>query len=464
MRSPLIQPSSITKLRTQLNGRLVTPDDPAYEQARRIFYGGFDRHPQLIVQAADAADVARAVALARDSGLELAVRSGGHSPAGHCTIDGGIVLDLSAMRGLDVDAETRTAWAQPGLTAGEYTTAAAMHALATGFGDTGSVGIGGITLAGGVGFLVRKHGLTIDSLVAAEVVTADGEVLNVDADNHPNLFWALRGGGGNFGVATRFQFRLHPLDQIVGGMLLLPASAEVVASFIALAEAAPEELSTIANVMVAPPLQFLPAELHGQLIIMAMMAYAGDVEAGQRALAPFQTLATPLADMVKPMPYPKIYPPEDPSYHPAAVVHTMFLDQIDQQAAETIMGCLEASDASVRVAQLRVLGGAMSRVPADETAFAHRRSAIMANVASFYDGAADKAVRQAWVDEFAAALQQSDDGAYVGFLTDADPGRVREAYPGSTWDRLVQVKARYDPTNLFHHNHNIPTAVEEPGQ
>jgi FAD/FMN-containing dehydrogenase len=464
LRSPLTQPISISQLRTQLKGRLVTPDDPVYDQVRTIFYGGFDRHPQLIVQAADAADVARIVALARGTGLELAVRSGGHSPAGHSVIDGGIVLDLSAMRRLDLDAETRTAWAQPGLTAGEYTTAAAAHGLATGFGDTGSVGIGGITLAGGVGFLVRKHGLTIDNLLAAEVLTADGELLDVDADNHPDLFWALRGGGGNFGVATRFQFRLHPLDQIVGGMLLLPASAEVVAGFIALAEAAPEELSTIANVMVAPPLQFLPAELHGQLIIMAMMAYAGEVQAGQAALAPFQALATPLADMVKPMPYPEIYPPEDPSYHPAAVAHTMFLDQIDHQVAETIIGYLQASDASVRVAQLRVLGGAMARVPAEATAFAHRRSAIMATVASFYDGAADKPVRQAWVDEFAAALQQSDDGAYVGFLTDADPGRVRQAYPGPTWDRLVQVKARYDPTNLFHHNHNIPTAIDEPGQ
>jgi FAD/FMN-containing dehydrogenase len=463
LRSPLTPPISIPQLRTQLNGQLVTPDDPVYDQARTLFYGGFDRCPQLIVQAADTADVARVVALARETGLELAVRSGGHSPAGHSVIDGGIVLDLSAMRRLDLDSETRTAWAQPGLTAVEYTAAAAAHRLATGFGDTGSVGIGGITLAGGVGFLVRKHGLTIDNLLAAEVLTADGELLNIDADNHPSLFWALRGGGGNFGVVTRFQFRLHPLDQIVGGMLLLPASAEVVAGFIALAEAAPEELSTIANVMVAPPLPFLPAELHGELIIMAMMAYAGEVEAGQRALAPFQALATPLADMVKPMPYPEIYPPEDPSYHPAAVVHTMFLDQIDHQVAETIIGYLEASDASVRVAQLRVLGGAMARVPADETAFAHRRSAIMANVASFYDGPADKPVRKAWVDQFAAALHQSDDGAYVGFLTDQDPGRVRQAYPGSTWDRLVQVKARYDPTNLFHQNHNIPTAIEEPG-
>ncbi len=451
---------SISRLRSQVRGRVVTPDDPGYDRARTPFYGGFDRRPQVIVQAADAADVARVVALARDTGLELAIRSGGHSPAGHCVLDGGIVLDLSAMRALDLDTEARTAWAEPGLTAGEYTTAAAARGLATGFGDTGSVGIGGITLAGGVGYLARKHGLTIDDLLAAEVVTADGQLVRADAEDHPDLFWALRGGGGNFGVATRFQFRLHPLAQVVGGMLLLPASAEVVANFIALAEAAPEELSTIASVMPAPPMPFVPAEHHGQLIIMALMVYAGEVEAGQRAITPFRSLATPLADLIKPMAYPEIYPPEDPEFHPAAVARTMFVDQVDHQAAETIIEYLQDSDASLRAAQLRVLGGAMARVPVEATAFAHRRSPIMANVASFYDGPADKPARQAWVDEFAEALHQGDDGAYVGFLTDEDPARVRQAYPGSTWDRLLQVKAHYDPTNLFHHNYNIPTAIK----
>ena len=455
---------SISRLRARVRGRVVTPDDPAYDRARTTFYGGFDRRPQVIVQAADAADVARVVALARDTGLELAIRSGGHSPAGHCVVDRGIVLDLSAMRALELDTEARTAWAEPGLTAGEYTTAAAARGLATGFGDTGSVGIGGITLAGGVGYMSRKHGLTIDNLLAAEVVTADGQLLRADAEEHPDLFWALRGGGGNFGVATRFQFRLHPLAQVVGGMLLLPANAEVVAGFIALAQEAPEELSSIANVMPAPPMPFVPAEHHGQLIIMALMVYAGDVEAGQRAIAPYRSLATPLADMIKPMAYPEIYPPEDPEFHPSAVAHTMFLDQVDHPVAETIIEYLKASDASLRAAQLRVLGGAMARVPVEATAFAHRRSAIMANVASFYNGPADKPVRQAWVDQFAAALQQRDDGAYVGFLTDNDSARVRQAYPASTWNRLVQVKANYDLTNLFHHNHNISTAITKPGQ
>jgi FAD/FMN-containing dehydrogenase len=444
-------------LRAELRGQVLTPDDAGYDQARTIFYGGFDQRPQVIVRPADPAEVARVVTLARDSGLELAVRSGGHSPAGHSLSDGGIVLDLSAMRDLDIDPEARTAWAQTGLTAGEYTTAAAEHGLATGFGDTGSVGIGGLTLSGGVGYLVRKHGLTIDSLLAAELVTADGELVTASEQEHPDLFWAIRGGGGNFGVATRFRYRLHPVDQVVGGMLFLPATPEVIAGLIAESEAAPEELSGILNVMVAPPMPFVPAEHHGKLIVIAMLVYAGDPDAGQRALAPFRALATPLADMLRPMPYPEIYPPEEEGFHPTAVGHTMFMDTVDEPVAKTILEYLQASDAPMRVTQLRVLGGAMARVPADATAFAHRGSRIMANVAAFYEGPADKPARQAWVDELAAALRQ-DDGAYVGFLADEGDAGVHQAYPASTWERLAAVKRRYDPANLFRRNHNVPPA------
>jgi len=456
---------SIPQLRAALNGRVIAPGDPGYDQARTVFVGGFDQRPAVIVRVADAADVARVVALARETGLELAVRSGGHSGAGHSTTEGGIVLDLRDMKALDIDADRRTAWAEAGLTAGEYSVAAAAHGLATGFGDTGSVGIGGITLGGGIGYLVRKHGMTIDNLLAADIVTADGRLLRVDEQTHPDLFWAIRGGGGNFGVATRFQYRLHEVPTFVGGMLMLPASAELVAEFIALADAAPEELSTIANVMPAPPMPFVPAEQHGRLAVLALLAYAGDTEAGERALAPFKALATPLVDMVKPMPYPEIYPPEEEDYHPTAVGHTMFVDAIDRGVAETIMEHLQASDATMRVAQLRVLGGAMARVPAEATAFAHRRSRIMVNLAAFYDGPADRAVRQAWVDEFAVALQQGDTGAYVGFINDEGEARVRDAYPGSTWERLAAVKGRYDPANLFRRNQNItprPPAPAEP--
>jgi FAD/FMN-containing dehydrogenase len=447
---------SIPQLRAQFNGRVIAPDDPAYDQARTVFYGGFDRRPAVIIRPVNPAEVSRVVALARDTGLELAVRSGGHSVAGHSVSDGGIVLDLADMRGLDIDVERRTAWAQAGLTAGEYTAAAGAHGLATGFGDTGSVGIGGITLGGGVGFLARKHGLTVDSLLAADVVTADGQLLRVDTETHPDLFWAIRGGGGNFGVATRFHFRLHEVSMIVGGMLLLPATAEVIASFMAEAEAAPEELSTIANVMPAPPMPFVPADQHGRLVIVALMCYAGPTVVGQRVIAPFRAIATPVVDMVRPMPYPEIYPPEEEGYHPVAAGRTMFVDSVDDGVAETILDHLQASTAPMRAAQLRVLGGALSRVPADATAFAHRRSRIMVNVAAVYQHPDEASVHERWVTAFAAAMRQGDSGAYVGFL--GAHARVRDAYPGATWDRLATIKGRYDPTNLFRLNHNIPPA------
>ena len=459
-RPSVLERPTIPELRATLKGRVISPGDPDYDRARTIFYGGFDRRPSAIVRVADEADVSRVISFARGTGLELAVRSGGHSAAGYSLSHGGIVLDLSEMKELRIDAERRTAWAQTGLTAGEYTTAAAAHGLATGFGDTGSVGIGGITLGGGVGFLSRKHGLTIDHLLAAEVVTADGQVLRVDADTHPNLFWAIRGGGGNFGVATRFQFRLHPVDTIVGGMLFLPATPDVIRSFIAEAEAAPDELSTIVNIMPAPPMPFVPAEALGQLVVMAFMVYAGPVEDGERAIAPFRALATPIADMVRPMRYPEMFPPDGGGFHPTAIGHTMFLDRIDLDTAETIVAHLQASDAAMRVVQLRVLGGAIARVPADATAFAHRRSRIMANVGAFYEGPDDRALREAWVTELAAALDQAVAGAYVNFLGDEGVARVRAAYPGSTWDRLATIKARYDPTNLFRLNQNIlPTGT-----
>ena len=253
-----------TTPKLELTGRVLTPGDADYDKARTIAPGGYDRRPALIAQVADAADVSRVIGAAHESGLPLAVKSGGHSPAAHGMVDDGIVVDVSRMKGLEFDLDERTAWAETGLTAGEYTAAAGEHGVATGFGDAGAVGLGGITLGGGVGFLVRKYGLTIDQLLAAELVTADGEIRHVDEETDPDLFWALRGGGGNFGVATKFKFRLQPVNQILGGIMVLPAEPAVIASFVAEAQAAPDELSTIANVMTAPPMPFLPAELHGR--------------------------------------------------------------------------------------------------------------------------------------------------------------------------------------------------------
>ena len=439
-----------------IDGSIITTDDPAYDATRAVFYGGIDKRPTAIVRVATVEDVRRAVALARDGGFELAVRSGGHSIAGHSTTDGGIVIDMRGMAKIEIDAHDRTAWVETGATALEVTEAASRHGLVVGFGDSGSVGVSGITLAGGIGFLVRKHGLTIDSLLAAEIVTADGRQLHVDATRHPDLFWAIRGGGGNFGVVTRVKLRLHELRQFTGGMLVLPATPETITGFAAAASVAPDELSTIANVMPAPPMPFLPSAVHGRLVILGLLAYAGESDAAQRALAPFRSLATPLADLVKEMPYAGMYPPEDPGMHPTAVGRTMFVDTIDTPAAETILRYLSTSDATVRVAQIRVLGGAASRVPNDATAYGHRAKPILVNVAAFYDGADDRARRASWVGEFARAVQPNDDSAYVGFLADEGPARVRAAYPGAIWDRLTRIKAAYDPANLFRLNQNIP--------
>jgi FAD/FMN-containing dehydrogenase len=454
--------AAIPRLREAIGGPVIGPEDEDYDRARTVVPGDVDLRPAAIARPRDASEVAAVIGLAREIGLELAVRSGGHSGVGHGVTEGGIVLDLGDLRALDIDVDGRTAWAETGLSAGEFTEATGAHGLAVGFGDTGSVGVGGITLGGGIGFLVRKHGLTIDSLLAAEVVTADGRLLRTDRDDHPDLFWAIRGGGGNFGVATRFRFRLHEVGTVVGGHLVLPASADVVRSLVEASEAAPEELSAIINVMPAMPMPGVPEDQVGRLVAWVMLVFAGPVDAGEAAVAPFRSVAEPIMDGVGPMPYPKMF--EEPEgaeeYHPTAVARTMFVDRIDGSAAETIMGALESSDAAVRVCQLRVLGGAMARVPVEATAFAHRHSRIMANLAAFYEGPDDRPVREAWVNGFESALRQDDTGLYVNFLWDESPDRVRAAYPGGAWQRLAAVKAKYDPTNVFHRNMNIPPEEE----
>jgi FAD/FMN-containing dehydrogenase len=444
------------QLAPDLKGQVLTPEDPAYDEARTVFASHIDHRPALIARVAGPDDIARVIADARETGSELAVRSGGHSPAGHGVSDGGIVIDLSALRSFELDAAGRTAWAGAGLTAGAFTVAAGEHGLAAGFGDTGSVGIGGITLAGGIGFLVRKHGLTIDNLLAAEIVTADGRVRRVDAQTEPELFWALRGGGGNFGVVTRLKYRLHPLDTVLGGLLCLPATPEVIDGFVAEAQAAPDELSTIANVMPAPPLPFVAEELHGSAVVMARMVFAGDVEAGQRAVAPFRALAEPVADLLRPMKYPEMYPAEQRS-RLAAVARTMFARSVGSRQAETILERIGESSATIAACELRVLGGAMARVPADATAFAHRQSRMMINVGAIYDpSTSERSEHAAWVRGLSAELDDGDPGAYAGLLADEGQERVRAAYPGATGERLAAVKATYDPDNLFQLNQNIP--------
>jgi FAD/FMN-containing dehydrogenase len=459
MTTATTQAATLDALRSAVSGPVIGPDDDGYDEARAVMYGGNDKHPAAIVKVADAGDIAATIKIARDGGLPLSVRSGGHSVTGASVVDAGIVIDVRDLTSVDLDVEGRTAWAGSGLTAVDFSKAIADHKLAVGFGDTGSVGLGGITLGGGVGYLVRKFGLTIDSLLAAEIVTADGETRIVDAENQPDLFWAIRGGGGNFGVVTRFQFRLSEVPAFTGGLLVLPATVDTVAGFVAAAERAPESVSTIANVMPCPPLPFVAEEHHGKIVIFALMAVADDDAAATEAMKPFRELATPLGDMVHPSAYHEIYPPEDDSYHPLAVSRNLFVDHIDEATAKRILDELEASDASLRACQIRVLGGASARVPNDATAYGHRDRRIMVNVAAFYEGDADKPRREAWVVDFARWLSGGDKAAYVNFVVDEGPERIRAAYPGATWDRLRAIKARYDPANIFDGNQNIPPAA-----
>ncbi|MFL5935463.1 MAG: FAD-binding oxidoreductase [Gaiellaceae bacterium] len=452
------QPSlDLRRLRLELAGEVIGPCDASYDAARSVFFPTVDKRPAAIVRPVDDAAVASVLALARETGVELAVRGGGHSLAGHGVSDGGLVLDLAWLDELEIDPHRRVATAAAGLTAGKVTKEAGAHGLGIGFGDTASVGIGGLTLGGGVGYLVRKHGLTVDSLLSARVVTADGRVLDVDAYNYPDLFWAIRGGGGNFGVVTSFGYRLHPDDGGAGGMLVLPATPETLVRFVEAADEASDELSTIANVMPAPPMPFLSEEHHGRLVLLAMLYQAGPREDAQRALAPFRSVAEPLADLLRPLSYDEMYPPENGA-GPRASGRTLFLDGLDHGVAAEILGRLAASTAQMSVGQLRVLGGAMARVPADATAFAHRARRIMVNLGAVHASPDEARADEAWLDAFAESLRGGDDDAYVNFLGDEGRERARAAYPGETWSRLREVKRRYDPDNVFRVNHNVPPA------
>ncbi len=461
-RTPAYAPSAPHDLDTfaaGISGSVIRPEDEGYDLARQVHNATIDLRPACIVEAASAADVARTIVFAREIGLELAVRGGSHSLAGYGTSDGGIVLDLGRMKGLHIDPVRRLAWAQAGLRAGEYTVAAAAHGLATPFGDTGSVGIAGLTLGGGIGWLVRKYGMTIDALVSVEIVTADGRILVASGTEHADLFWAVRGGGGNFGVVTRFQFRLHPVSTILGGALFLPPTREVLGNLEAVAEAAPEALTTISILMPAPPAPFIPEAIHGRLTLAVMFVYDGDPAEGQAALEPFRQLETPMAEMVMPMPYPGIYEMlKDAEQRGAASHRSLFLDTLDDAAVDTILERMAAPSSPLAMTQIRVLGGAMGRVAAEDTAFAHRDAKVMVIIVTPFEDPAEAPIHAAWTHAFYERLTARAVGVYSNFLEAEGEARIREAYPDATYRRLAEVKRRYDPSNLFRRNQNIRPA------
>ena len=448
-------PADLEAFARALRGTLIRPTDPAFEEDRQVWNVAMQGSPLAILRAADAGDVATAIGFARRSDIEIAIRSGGHSLAGHSSGDGVLVIDTRDLRGLHIDVERRVAWAGAGLTAGEYTAATAQHGLATPFGDTASVGLGGITLGGGIGWLARKHGLTIDSLLAVEIVTASGEVLTASETEHADLFWAVRGGGGNFGVVTRFCYRLHPVDQVLGGAIFLPATRDVLRGLVPVAASAPDELTTIGLVMPIPPMPFVPDEHHGKQALVLMFVYAGDPADGAAAIAPFQALAEPFAVAAMPMPYPAIYDFTAEAGAPhASTTRSVFLDILDDESVDSIVEALAAAP-PMSMVQVRVFGGEMARVPADSTAFAHRGAAVQVSMMSGLVDEASAPAAIAWNRSLFAALETKSTGVYVNFLEDEGQERIRAAYPGGSYERLVAVKRRYDPGNVFRRNQNI---------
>ena len=454
-RVDVIDPILVEAFEKRLLGSLVRSTDAEYDATRAIVNLRFDGRPELIVKAADAADVIRSVEFAREHGLRLAVRSGGHGGHGFSSFDGSLVVNLSGMRSVSVDPVKRTAWVQAGATTADLLEAAGPHGLAVSTGDTSSVGLGGLVTGGGIGWLVRKYGLTIDSLISAEIVTADGRLVVANATQNSDLFWAVRGGGGNFGVVTAFEFQLQPVGMIFGGAVVLPPTPDVLRGFAEYGVQAPDELTMIAMLMPTPPLPMVPQEAHGKLAFIVMVCYTGNPEDGQRAIEPLRQLATPLAEMVGPMPYGALYNFTQEGSHPhPGVVRSGFMHGLPDEAIEEILAHYQNSTGPVGMTQIRPLGGEFSRISNDATAFAHRDKSIFLSLINI--GFGDEPER--WVTDLWQQLAPMASGAYVNFLEDEGEDRIREAYPSETYARLAEVKRRYDPENVFNLNQNIKPA------
>lgn len=454
-------------LEARLQGTLLLPGDADYDTvAHDVWYGTIEHSPALIVRCAQAADVAEAITFAREFDLEVAVRSGGHSPAGYSSVDNGIVIDLSHMKAISIDPAQSTARLEPGLTWGEVAEAAQAHGLALTSGDTATVGVGGLLLGGGIGWMVRKQGLALDHLRAVELVTANGQIVRASADENADLFWGLRGGGGNFGIATAFEVNLHPAGLVTGGAVVYDATdgaqtEDILKAYTAYASSAPDELSTITMLMAAPPAPFIPPAMQGKPVVVIMVCYTGDLAEGERVVAPLRSLATPVADIISPMPYPVVFM----LTQAAGVrglqqyVRTMFVQTMNEDVLHTVAAAVPNISHETMV-QIRILGGAMGRVSNEATAFAHRDKQAMISVFnSDPHEDTEAALHKAHAEHIWETLRSFGTGAYMNFLENEGEQSIREAYPDATYARLVALKNRYDPTNLFHLNQNIHPTV-----
>jgi FAD/FMN-containing dehydrogenase len=443
-------------------GRLIGADTADYDIARAVWNGAIDRRPRLIARCIGAADVATAVRFARGHGLEIAIRGGGHNVAGTAVCDDGIVIDLSTMRAVRVDPAGRRAWVQGGALWGDVDRETQAHGLATTGGIVSHTGVAGLTLGGGVGWLMRKHGLTVDNLLAADVVTADGELRRASEHEHPDLFWALRGGGGNFGVVTSFEFSLHPVGPaVLAGPIFWDAAdaREVLRFYRDFVRDAPDELGTVVRFGAAPPLPEIPADLHWRRVVMVGTCYAGPIEGGQQVLRPLRAWRAPLLDLVGPTPYVAFQSVLD-----STVVHgwnyywkSTHLPELGDDLIDVIAEHAFSCSSPRSYVALFHLKGAVGRVAEGRTAFGNRQASHAITLDAVWRPGEDFGSRDAaWTRGFFAALGRFREGVYVNFLGgDEDPGRVREAYGDSVYERLVDVKTAYDPDNVFHHNQNI---------
>lgn len=454
---------AVEKLTLNLRGDVILPGDAAYEAERKVWNGLFDRYPAAIVRCIDVEDVRIAVNFAREQGMTLSVRSGGHSIPGHSSNDSGLVIDLSNLKKITIDPVRHTARLEPGLTWGEVANTLQPFGLAMTAGDVASVGVGGLLVGGGIGWMVRAYGLTIDRVRSIELVTADGQLLRASADENPELFWGLRGGGGNFGIATAFEVDLHPGGTILGGAVFYEATEaeRILKEYARLAAAAPDALSTEAMLALAPPAPFIPPDKQGTPIVGILVCYTGDLSEGERVVAPLRQLATPISDLIAPMPYPDIFALTAVGEIPGLQHHgrSHFFETFSDEMIHTLVESAQSILSPETMISLRVLGGAMSRVATDATAFAHRDKQGMVLITHFAPLSADAASLNAQTMRVFQALMPYANGAYVGFVADEGEQRVREIYPPATYARLVALKNQYDPTNLFGLNQNIKPTV-----
>jgi len=453
---------SLADLRGACRGPVVTPDDPGYESARKVYNGMIDRRPRVVVRASGTADVIAAVHYAREHGLDLSVRGGGHSHPGFGTNDDGIVIDLGAMRGMRVDTGTRTVRAEGGCTWADLDHTTHAFDCATPGGIVSTTGIAGLTLGGGIGYLSRRCGLSIDNLVSADVVTADGRLLVASEKDNEELFWALRGGGGNFGVVTSFEYRLHPVGPtVLAGPLFYPLedAPELLRSYREIAAAAPDELTTIFELAVAAPVPSLPPEVHGKPVVMVGACYAGPPQEGVAAVRPLKELGNPIVDSLEPKPYLALQSMFDPG-----VPHGLHrywksveLPALTDAAIETLVEHASVQTSPKSYCIVFQLGGALGRVDEGETAFSQRGAAYNVNINAVWTDDDPEAERHiAWARDFFDAMQPHAGGrVYVNFLGDEGQDRVRAAYGERNYDRLARLKRVYDPTNVFRLNQNI---------